>query len=85
MPDVARGPLLLSLGLGAADGILRWIRLAGFRVSLADVGGHGDVHCDGEGFAIGMKEATSEQSPHPLAEKGKMTARRTGIRGDNGT
>uniref|UniRef100_A0A0D9W8H4 Uncharacterized protein n=1 Tax=Leersia perrieri TaxID=77586 RepID=A0A0D9W8H4_9ORYZ len=62
MPGVARGPLLLSLGLGEAGGALWWIRRAGFRASLADVGGHGDVHYDSEGIAVGMDKATSEGS-----------------------
>uniref|UniRef100_A0A0D9VTF7 Uncharacterized protein n=1 Tax=Leersia perrieri TaxID=77586 RepID=A0A0D9VTF7_9ORYZ len=61
MLDVARGPLLLSLGLGVAGGILWWIQRAGFWVSLADVGEHVDVHYDDEGITVGMEKATSKQ------------------------
>uniref|UniRef100_A0A0D9WAE5 Uncharacterized protein n=1 Tax=Leersia perrieri TaxID=77586 RepID=A0A0D9WAE5_9ORYZ len=38
-----------AFGFGLAGGSLWWFRRAGSWASLSNVGGHGDVHCDGEG------------------------------------
>uniref|UniRef100_A0A0D9W7Y8 Uncharacterized protein n=1 Tax=Leersia perrieri TaxID=77586 RepID=A0A0D9W7Y8_9ORYZ len=77
MPDVARGPLLLSLGLGVAGEILLWIRHASLRVSLANVGGHGDIHCDGEGFCH-WHERSDQRAVLPTHQRRTARRRRCG-------